>query len=378
MKRLPSDIWDVFLLKNYLHDSHWRMVGETCKDMYNIFQYLLSKDNYPSKRYIWIPRYDPYYNITYEFPYKACVSCNKIRYELCLSCIKYMLDKLSTRLYHRWTIPLIVNKITKIITHPIRSLCIPLLDIIKLIPKNMLVELVIETTRSFEFIDINKNSGIARLEQELCLVSEQLVSIHVWRIDIDASCIKQLVNILPKMTCLQKLNISGNDGIKDAGLAQMIDTLKSLTQLTSLNLEATQITSVGLSTLSDVFPLLTNLTELNLSWLSLTDAYILKYLLAHVPQLKLLKLNANRLGKEGIKVLTPTFTSMTQLRTLEIDYNHVGVEGYIIMADMVRKLTQLTRLDIGVSEFSENTDLVYREIYRLTNLTVLDGYTLAN
>ena len=44
------------------------------------------------------------------------------------------------------------------------------------------------------------------------------------------------------------------------------------------------------------------------------------------------------------------------------------------MADMVRKLTQLTRLDIGIREFSENSDLVYREIYRLTNLTVLDGY----
>lgn len=69
---------------------------------------------------------------------------------------------------------------------------------------------------------------------------------------------------------------------------------------------------------------------------------------------------------------------MTQLRTLEINYNHVGVEGYIIMADMVRKLTQLTRLDIGIREFSENSDLVYREIYRLTNLTVLDGYSLAN
>ena len=378
MERLPSDIWDVFLLNNYLHDSHWRMLGESCKYMYNILKYLLSKDNYPSKRYIWIPRYDPYCDITYEFPYKACVSCNKTRYELCLSCIKYMLDKLSTSLSHRWTIPLIVNKITKIITHPITSLRIPLLEIIKLIPKNMLIELVIETTRSLEFIDINKNSGIARLEQELCLVSEQLVSLNMWRIDIDTSCIKQLVNILPKMTCLQRLNISGNDGIKDTGLAQMIDTLKNMTQLTSLDLEATQITPVGLSTLSVVFPLLTNLTELNLSWLSLTDAYILKDLLAHVPQLKLLKLNSNRLGKEGIKILTPTFTSMTQLRTLEIDYNHVGVEGYIIMADMVKKLTQLTRLDIGIREFSENSDLVYREIYRLTNLTVLDGYSLAN
>ena len=368
-------VWDVFLHNNYLHDSELRMLAETCKDMYNIFQYLLSKDNYPSKRIIWIPCYDPYDKIPRDVS-NFCVSCNKNPYELCLSCIKCMLDKLSIRLSHRWTIPFIVNKITKIINHSISSLCIPLLDIIKLIPKKMLIDLSIETTRSFALIDMNKNSGIAQLEQELCLVSEQLVGLNMWHIDMNTRCITRVVNMLPQMTCLKKLNISGND-ITDVGLAQLLVPLKYMTQLTSLNLEATLITPVGLALLSNVFPLLTNLTELDLAWLFLTDAVILKDLLAQVPQLKSLNLSYNRLGTQGIEILASTFTSMTQLRTLKIDNNNIGVDGLETMSDMIRKLTHLTSLNVGHHEFNGST-LLSCDIQRLTNLTVLDNCRITN
>jgi hypothetical protein len=55
MENLPLDFWDALLQKDYLRDSHWRKLGETCKFMYNIFQYLLSNEHYPSTRTIHIP-----------------------------------------------------------------------------------------------------------------------------------------------------------------------------------------------------------------------------------------------------------------------------------------------------------------------------------
>jgi hypothetical protein len=370
---LPLIVWERFIHNNYLHDSKWRMLAETCKDMYNIFQYLLAKDNYPSKRIIQIPCYDPYDEIPRDVS-NFCVSCNTNPYELCLSCIKYMLDKLSTCLSHRWTLLLIVNKINKIITHGISSLRIPLIDIIKLIPKNMLIDLSIETSRSFALIDMNKHSGIAQLEQELCLVSDQLVGLNMWHIDINTNCISRVVNILPQMTCLKKLNISGND-ITDVGLELLIEPLKYMTQLTSLELEATLITPIGLALLSNVFPLLINLTELNLAWLFLTDAVVLKDLLIKVPQLKSLNLSYNKLGNQGISVLASTFTSMIQLRTLKIDNNNI--EDVSIIRDMIQKLTQLTSLNIGHRDFNNST-LLCGDIQRLTNLTVIDNCRITN
>jgi Ran GTPase-activating protein (RanGAP) involved in mRNA processing and transport len=285
-----------------------------------------------------------------------------------------MLDKLSTCLSHRWTLLLIVNKINKIITHGISSLRIPLIDIIKLIPKNMLIDLSIETSRCFALIDMNKHSGIAQLEQELCLVSDQLVGLNMWHIDINTNCISRVVNILPQMTCLKKLNISGND-ITDVGLELLIEPLKYMTQLTSLELEATLITPIGLALLSNVFPLLINLTELNLAWLFLTDAVVLKYLLIKVPQLKSLNLSYNKLGNQGISVLASTFTSMIQLRTLKIDNNNI--EDVSIMRDMIQKLTQLTSLNIGHRDFNNST-LLCDDIRRLTNLTVIDNCRITN
>lgn len=52
---IPLIVWHRTLQHNFLNDSQWRMLAETCKDIYKIFQYMLSKDNYPSKRIIHIP-----------------------------------------------------------------------------------------------------------------------------------------------------------------------------------------------------------------------------------------------------------------------------------------------------------------------------------
>jgi hypothetical protein len=62
----PLIIWHRILQHNFLNDSQWRMLAEICKDIYKIFQYMLSKDNYPSKRIIHIP-YDKIPHTIYEY-----------------------------------------------------------------------------------------------------------------------------------------------------------------------------------------------------------------------------------------------------------------------------------------------------------------------
>ena len=381
--------WYNIFQNNFLCDCEWRKLAETCKEINKIFQYFLAKDNYPSTRTIHIQ-----YNAALVG--KLDSLSIMIMHKLCLSHIKYMLEKL-VRLSHRWTIPLIVNKITKNVKHSDSTLCLSFYDIIKVIPKKFLIDLTIETTRSkneflplgekqsfspnetirnFVLINMNEHSGITRLEQELCSVSEQLVSLNVWNIDIDASCINKLINILPNMTCLKKLNISGNN-IKDAGMEQLVVPLANMTQLTSLNLEAVQITHDGMLLLSNTLVLLTNLTELNLGWLFLIDLSMLIYPLTKMTKLKSLNLNYNRLGYHGLKTLAPTLMNMTQLNILQIECNHVGVEGATIMANMVKKLINLTRLDIGINEFG-NSKLIGDAIAQLTNLTILDQYRILN
>ena len=87
MRPLPLIVWDVITQNKLLSDSQLRMLGETCKDMYNIFQYLLEKENYPSLRTIYIPSN-----------------------ELCLSCIEYMIKKLNKQLSHTISLGSLINE----------------------------------------------------------------------------------------------------------------------------------------------------------------------------------------------------------------------------------------------------------------------------
>ncbi len=447
-------IWHRILQHNFLNDSQWRMLAETCKDIYKIFQYMLSKDNYPSKRIIHIP-YDKiphtislmsrlsshdltsmicnneieYYDEPYQAkldklpctallcnepgekvltfsparlsekskdfldnepssfesedsksrmllnnfpsgkivnePYQAkldklpCTAllCNEPKekvltfssnepYILYLYYIKCMLNKLNTDVIHRWTIPLIVDNISKDIVCDSRFI-ISMCDIIKLIPKNMFIDLKIVSTDGLCPHEFHHAYSITLFKEELCTVSNQLVSLDLEKINRNLSYISikldtsYLNNLLPNMTCLKKLNINGNN-ITNEDIIPFVNSLRKMTQLKSLCLDST-FGNINKIPLLHTLKTITGLTELNLAWNDLTKDYIplLNDTLMQLTLLESLNLNYNNLSR-SIEILTPTIKSMKQLKLLEMKGNGFADER----AEMLKRETYLTKLHI--------------------------------
>jgi len=405
---IPLIVWHRTLQHNFLNDSQWRMLAETCKDIYKIFQYMLSKDNYPSKRIIHIP-YDKIPHTIYEYvspislmsrlsshdltpmicnnePYQAkldnepgekvltfssarlsekskdfsdnephqakldelpCTAllCNE-PYILYLYHIKCMLNRLNTDLIHKWTIPLIVDNISKDIVCDSRFI-ISMLDIIKLIPTNMFIDLKIVSADGLCPHEFHHAYSITLLEEELCAVSNQLVSLDLEKINRNLSYVSikldtsYLSNLLPNMTYLKKLNINGNNIINE-DIIPFVNSLGKMTQLRSLCLDST-FGNTNKIALLHTLKTLTGLTELNLAWNDLTKDYIplLNDALMQMTLLESLNLNYNNLS-QSIEILTPTIKSMKQLKLLEIKGNRMNDEK----VEILKKETQLIQLHI--------------------------------
>lgn len=420
MENLPLDIWGALLRKDYLRDCHWRKLGETCKFMYNILQYLLSNDNYPSTRTIHIPEdtrcnykirktdidiYNIYQYLLFSCRGSSCHTYPLLRdidirtYDISkidiyndnphdksfLYCIYIctMLNKLYTHLpsSHKWTISLEKNSYTILGTSHLYSLddnkmgrifTPSLYNIIGLIPKGILIDLTIDNS---DDVDIHS------LTEKLSLVSDQLVGFTLAHVDLNNSCIINLTRILQQMTSLTKLNISENR-ISPEDTKPFFDSIGQLTQLTSLNVFGMNLSRSNAALLLDALITTTNLTTLSLANNNINDVYMLINLLTRLPRLNFLDLNMIGLDCNDVNTLAPTLISMTQLRTLYISnyppYDRKK-EGIQIMTCMVSKLTQLTSLTLGLFAYEyENKRLLTRKCKQLPNLTELDKCKKSN
>ena len=358
MRPLPLIVWDVFTQNKLLSDSQLRMLGETCKDMYNIFQYLLEKENYPSLRTIYIPSN-----------------------ELCLSCIEYMIKKLNKQLSH--TISLVItNKCNKINN-------ILLLNIIKVIPENMGIKLSIKNNHIIDHI-ISNRYDIIRLKQEITISLKQLVSLDLMSIGLSPNCIKFLVDKFYIMEQLKELNIGGNY-IGDFGMGQLAKPLVNMKYLTSLNVESICIGVAGVTSLANMLKAHTNfivglptdnlktkptgIIKLNLAWnfLNQSEATVLVPAFETMTQLTELNLNYNKFGPLAIQTLANTFTHMPQLKTLHLRQNNIGLYGATLLAPILKTLTKITTLDLGLNDLKiMGCKILTSSLTHLTNLTALD------
>jgi len=355
---LPLIVWERFIHNNYLHDFEWRKLAETCKDIYNIFQYLLAKDNYPSKRIIYIPSN-----------------------ELCLSCIEYMIKKLNKQLSHTISL-VIINKCNKINN-------ILLLNIIKVIPENMGINLSIKNNHIIDHI-ISNRYDIIRLKQEITISLKQLVSLDLTSIGLSPNCIKFLTDKLPMMEHVKELNIGGNY-IGDFGMAQLAKPLVNMKHLTSLSLESICIGVAGLTSLANILKThtdfivglstdnlkikLTGIIKLNLAWnfLNQSEATILVPAFETMTQLTELNLNYNKFGPLAIQTLANTFTHMPQLKTLHLRQNNIGLYGATLLAPILKTLTKITTLDLGLNDLKiMGCKILTSSLTHLTNLTALN------
>jgi Ran GTPase-activating protein (RanGAP) involved in mRNA processing and transport len=348
---IPLIVWNRTLLHNFLNDSQWRMLGETCKEFYKIFQYLLAKYNYPSNRIINIPSN-----------------------ELCLPCIEYMIKKLNQKLPYtipKYTVSLVVhNKSNKINL-------IPLVNIIKAIPENINICLTIKNNGIFY------RYGIIGLEQEIIIASKQLARLDLTGIELSLSCVKLLADKLPIMKQLNELNVSGNY-IGDIGIAQLAIPLVNMQYLTSLSIESICITIAGVITLSNMLKDHTifssnikssGLTKLNLSWnyFKEPEALILAPTFVIMTQLTMLSLNYNKFGPLGIATLASAFTDMTQLKSLSIRSNDITSSGVDVLGQSLISLTNLTMLDLEMNNLQiTGCKLLTPILTQLTNLITLN------
>ncbi len=154
----------------------------------------------------------------------------------------------------------------------------------------------------------------------------------------------ELPDSLRKLTQLTSLNLSYNQ------LTTLPDSLGQLTQLTSLNLSYNQLT-----TLPDSIGQLTQLTSLDLSHNQLTS---LSVSLGELTQLTSLNLSDNQLTS-----LPDSLGQLTQLTELDLSSNQLTT-----LPDSLGQLTQLTSLNLSYNQLTTLPD----SLGQLTQLTSLN------
>jgi internalin A len=180
----------------------------------------------------------------------------------------------------------------------------------------------------------------------------------------EASAVKAVENLFGKVTRDDKLPgkpvigvTLNNIGATGASLKECLKELKDLKQLTSLNLEGTQVTGAGLKELKD----LKQFTRLNLFATKVTDAGLAE--LADLKQLAMLDLGGCRqVTDAGLKELK----DLKQLTSLSLGGTQVTDAGLKELKD----LTQLTSLALNYCPVTDAGLAELKDLKQLTSLTL--------
>ncbi len=183
-----------------------------------------------------------------------------------------------------------------------------------------------------------------------------------------------LADGLKSCTNLQTLNISKNS-IGSEGAVALADDLKSCINLQTLGISLNGIGSEGAVALADGLKSCTNLQTLNINYNSIgsVGAVALADGLKSCTNLQTLNISLNSIGSEGAVALADGIKSCTNLQTLNISYNSVGSEGAVALADNLKSCTNLQTLDISYNLIgSEGAVALAGGLKSCTNLQTLN------
>ncbi|ORZ07506.1 hypothetical protein BCR41DRAFT_373593 [Lobosporangium transversale] len=208
-----------------------------------------------------------------------------------------------------------------------------------------------------------KDSSISAQYEKLIRIIE-LSNMKTIHIALTQDHIK-LLSLRPRRSsCLQKLTYEMEAqwiGVID--LQGLVNSLKTGTTLTILNLSDGSIEDEGALALSEALKVNTSLTTLDLWYNSIGDegALVLSEALKVNTSFMTLNLDSNPIGKEGTLALSEALKVNTSLTTLNLDKNSIGKEGAQALSEALKVNTSLTTLVLEFNSIGDEADLAISE-----------------
>ncbi|KAF8985335.1 hypothetical protein BGZ46_004900, partial [Entomortierella lignicola] len=236
-----------------------------------------------------------------------------------------------------------------------------------------------KNTSHLHKISIEMNSPWIRASDSRILVNSLKTNTILTKLDLYGSSIRNgdavaLSKALKANTTLTILNLGGNS-IKKKGALALSEALKTNATLTTLNLSSNSIGKEGALALSEALKTNTTLTTLDLSSNSIgkEGALALSEALKTNTTLTTLTLSSNSIGNEGTLVLLEVLKTNTTLTTLTLSSNLIGKEGALALSEVLKTNTTLTTLNLSSNSTSQEGALALSEALKAnTTLTTLD------
>lgn len=162
--------------------------------------------------------------------------------------------------------------------------------------------------------------------------------------------LEPLVEALKGLINLTTLNIGGNE-ITNGGINTLINVL-NFTRITTFNITNNYICDAGAEALAQMLKSNTNLTTLIISKnnISFLGAKCIADSLEMNTTLLTLSISYNRIGDDGVNYLAGALKKNSTLTTLSINYNRISRRGAHYLLDALKINTTLTTLDISKTE----------------------------
>ncbi|KAF8982665.1 hypothetical protein BGZ46_000848 [Entomortierella lignicola] len=202
----------------------------------------------------------------------------------------------------------------------------------------------------------------------------QKLSIEMISQSLGASDFRFLVNSLKTNTSLTTLNL-GSNSIGQEGALALSEALKTNTTLTTLDLRSNSISQEGALALSEALKTNTSLTTLNLGSNSIGQEGVLALseALKINTTLTTLGLWRNSIRGEGALALSEALKINTTLTTLNLLWNSIGQEGALALSEALKTSTTLTTLNLGSNSIGKEGTLALSEALKTnTSLTTLN------
>ncbi len=160
-----------------------------------------------------------------------------------------------------------------------------------------------------------------------------------------------LAPILAQMKTLTYLNLNDNE-IDETDANQFAPFLSQMSQLTHICVSGNSVSKELLSSLQNMF----HLTHLEFAATRLTPKNISQIgaILNNNPTLTYLKLDYNEhLGVAGISELVPYLGQLSNLKHLDLDNTNMGITGAIALASSLGQMVNLAHLDLFPQSYWE-------------------------
>ncbi|XP_072017403.1 NLR family CARD domain-containing protein 4-like [Amphiura filiformis] len=189
------------------------------------------------------------------------------------------------------------------------------------------------------------------LTDKQCLT--KLLSLKLTLDKLKGDHIKILNEYLPKVSNLQELNMNVSNIYPRMAVGHLVKQLQYCSKLTSLNLTDSKLEEEHIKILSEHLPKISNLQKLNMS--CNTVGMAIKSLvkpLQHCPELNILNLSNSQLKEEHIKILSEFLPKVSSLQQLDVSQNNVGIAIKSLMQQLqyCTKLTSLNLFDTQLKE----------------------------